>query len=69
MFPGNLRRRVDKCVANAWDIKPWGRRAYEKESYLTGFLFDTLLGGGDKDWQTITASNISARSAEVAAKS
>lgn len=69
MFPGDLRRRVDKCVANAWVVKPWGRRAYEKESYLTGFLFDTLLGGGDNDWQTITASNISARSAEVAAKS
>lgn len=68
MFSGNLKRRVDKFIANAWDVKPWGRRAYEKKSYLTSFLFDNLFGGGDNDWQTITASNVGIRAAEVASR-
>lgn len=65
MFSGNLRRRADKWFANSWIVKPWDRRTFEKECYLTSLVFDNLFGGGNRDWDSITLSNVQARADEV----
>lgn len=65
MFSGNLRRRSDKWFANSWDVHPWKRRTFEKECYLTSIVFDHLFGGGDRDWEGISFSNLARRATEV----
>lgn len=67
MFPGNIRRRADKSLANSRDVKPWDRRKFDKECYLTSLVFDRLFGGGDLDWKALTGSTIQKRAEEVVA--
>ena len=69
MFSGNIRRRVDRAVANGWNMTPWARRAFDRESYLTSFVFDNLFGGGNRDWDGITKSNVAIRAEEVVSAS
>jgi hypothetical protein len=67
MFSGNIRRRADKWFANSWSVEPWKRRTFEKECYLTSIVFDSLFGGGDRDWSSITSSTVRTRAEEVVA--
>lgn len=58
MIPGNIRRSVDKLIADNREIRSWTRRSETKEAFLTGLLFDKILGGGTDDFNSVTSANI-----------
>ena len=60
MVSGNIRRDIDRRLANNTPIRPWTRLRSEKEPIMTGILFDKILGRGDFAFETITARNIGA---------
>jgi hypothetical protein len=60
MIAGNIRRDIDRRLANNTPIRPWTRHRSEKEPIITGILFDKILGKGNLAFETMTAKNVAA---------
>ena len=60
MVSGNIRRDIDRKLANNTLIRPWTRLRYEKEPIITGILFDKIFGKGDVAFKTVTGRNVEA---------
>jgi hypothetical protein len=60
MVAGNLRRDIDRRLANNSPIRPWNRLRADKEPIITGILFDKILGKGTFAFENVTARNIGA---------
>lgn len=58
MIASNIRRDIDRRLANNFPIRPWTRLRAEKEPIITGILFDKVLGKGDLAFETVSARNI-----------
>jgi hypothetical protein len=58
MISGNIRRDIDRRLANNTPIRPWTRHRSDKESIITGILFDKILGKGNLAFETVTAKNV-----------
>ena len=58
MIPGNIRRDVDKRLANNIPIKPWNRQNHDNESFLTSIMFDKILQGGTAAFEVINGTTI-----------
>lgn len=58
MIPGNIRRDVDKRLANNTPIKPWNRQNHDNESFLTSIIFDKILQGGTAAFESINGTSI-----------
>lgn len=58
MVAGNLRRDIDRRLANNSPIRPWSRLRADKEPIITGILFDKVIGKGDSAFETVNARNI-----------
>lgn len=58
MVAGNIRRDIDRRLANNFPIRPWNRLRADKEPIITGIFFDKVLGKGDFAFETVTARNI-----------
>ena len=58
MIAGNIRRDIDRRLANNTPIRPWTRHRSEKEPIITGILFDKILGKGNLAFETVTAKNV-----------
>jgi hypothetical protein len=58
MIPGNIRRDVDKRLANKIPVKPWNRQNHDNESFLTSIIFDKILQGGTAAFEAINGTTI-----------
>ena len=58
MVAGNIRRDIDRKLANNYAIRPWSRLRQEKEPVITGVLFDKILGKGDFAFETVNGKNV-----------
>lgn len=60
MISGNIRRDIDRRLANNTAIRPWTRHRSDREPVITGILFDKILGKGNLAFETVTAKNVAA---------
>jgi len=58
MVAGNIRRDIDRKLANNYAIRPWARPRQEKEPIITGVLFDKIFGKGDYAFETVSGKNV-----------
>lgn len=60
MISGNIRRDVDRRLANDTSIRPWGRLRPHEEAVVTGILFDKTFKRGTVAFESITGKNVRA---------
>ena len=56
MIAGILQRRIEKSVAEKWEIKPYGRDFNLPQSIIADLLYNRILQIGDKGFTAIPGS-------------